>query len=115
MSNSTAWKVGQKVQLSDGRPATIRFIGSLHFTAGEWVGVELEDATGKNDGSAKGKRYFECPSGHGIFLRPTMVARAVEHQPRPMPSSGEVTNAQPARERPSSNIMGSALSRVSTF
>ena len=115
MSTSTTWKIGQKVQLNDGRSATVRYIGNLHFTAGDWVGVELEDASGKNDGSAKGERYFECATGYGIFLRPTMIARAGEQQPQPTPNFDGVTNAQPVRGRPSSGILGSTLSRVSKF
>ena len=37
------------------------------------IGVELDEATGKNDGEAKGKRYFECAPLHGVFVRPTKV------------------------------------------
>lgn len=114
MSSSTSWKIGQSVLLNDGRSAIVRFVGNLHFTTGEWVGVELENATGKNDGSAKGERYFECAPGYGIFLRPTMIACAVEHQSQPMPSSGGSVNVQPVREMSSSHIPGSAPSKVST-
>ena len=37
--------------------------------AGEWVGVELDRMEGRHDGMVKAKRYFNCPKGHGIFIR----------------------------------------------
>ncbi|PNY26634.1 Dynactin [Tolypocladium capitatum] len=67
------YKPGQTVQLSDGRKGTVRFAGQTHFQVGEWVGVELEDKTGKNDGSVQGERYFDCPMGYGMFVKPMMV------------------------------------------
>lgn len=41
---------------------------------GVWVGIELDDAKGKNDGSVQGIRYFTCPENHGIFARPDRLA-----------------------------------------
>ncbi|KAI3320635.1 dynein associated protein-domain-containing protein [Xylariaceae sp. AK1471] len=65
--------VGQYIRLSDGRNAFVRFIGQTHFAVGDWVGVELEDGLGKNDGSVQGERYFDCSPSKGMFVRPTTV------------------------------------------
>ncbi|OAA67273.1 dynactin [Niveomyces insectorum RCEF 264] len=65
--------VGQTVKLGDGRRGIIRFVGDTLFAPGEWVGVELEKSTGKNDGSVQGERYFSCAMGRGMFLRPSAV------------------------------------------
>ncbi|KAI8874715.1 hypothetical protein K501DRAFT_155953, partial [Backusella circina FSU 941] len=52
---------------------TIRFFGTTSFQTGKWVGVELDDAAGKNSGVVQGKRYFECKPNHGVFVRPANV------------------------------------------
>ena len=41
----------------------IRFLGTTKFAEGDWVGVELEEPRGKNDGSVKDQRYFTCEAG----------------------------------------------------
>lgn len=68
------WKVG-----------TIRFIGTTQFSNGVWVGIELDQPEGKNDGSIGGIRYFECVASsskqyqidndslYGLFVRPNSV------------------------------------------
>ena len=36
---------------------------------GEWVGVELDEAIGKNSGSVKGVQLFVCGENCGLFTR----------------------------------------------
>lgn len=76
---------GQFIVLTDDRHAVIRFVGNTHFAPGDWVGVELEDATGKNDGSVQGERYFTCRPNFGMFVRPVAVAGVVRPPPMPAP------------------------------
>ncbi|KAK0366322.1 hypothetical protein LTR91_007501 [Friedmanniomyces endolithicus] len=87
--NASSLSVGQTIELNDDRIATIRFLGPTHFQTGDWVGVELAEASGKNDGSVKGKRYFECEQDHGMFLRPSGIRQVIE-QPKAGPASGVV-------------------------
>ena len=54
---------------------TVRFVGSTQFAPGIWVGLELDDDEGKNDGSVKGQRYFTCPRKKGLFVRPTQLLK----------------------------------------
>ena len=49
-------KVGDKVLVSGTKPGVLRFIGPTDFAKGDWAGVELDDAQGKNDGAVAGKR-----------------------------------------------------------
>ncbi|XP_036358339.1 kinesin-like protein KIF13A isoform X8 [Octopus sinensis] len=51
------------------KPGVVQFIGTVHFASGIWIGVELDNPEGKNDGSVNGSRYFKCRSKHGIFVR----------------------------------------------
>ncbi|XP_073848830.1 kinesin heavy chain 73 isoform X2 [Musca autumnalis] len=47
----------------------ISYVGTTHFQAGTWIGVELDTPTGKNDGTVQGIQYFQCKPKHGIFVR----------------------------------------------
>lgn len=115
------FRVGQKIELQDGRIARVHFVGNALFAAGEWLGVELEDASGKNDGSVQGQRYFDCKPGHGMFVRPAAVAIILE-QPIPKQNRSAVARGDSAalKSRPQSlaapglkkqNILDSASAR----
>ncbi|KAF2173104.1 hypothetical protein M409DRAFT_62723 [Zasmidium cellare ATCC 36951] len=98
---------GQKIELNDARIGTVRFVGTTSFQTGEWVGVELEEQSGKNDGSVQGKRYFECAAGYGIFCRASGVARVIQDVPKAKPKAATSNGAPTKTGRPSS-IQGSA-------
>ena len=71
-------KVDARCQLlpdSDHRRGTVRFVGDVPDIpgVGAWIGVELDEPTGKNDGTAQGKRYFECKTKCGVFVRPERI------------------------------------------
>ncbi|KAJ5597693.1 hypothetical protein N7537_007777 [Penicillium hordei] len=66
--------VGQRRSF-DGHLSTIRYVGTVQGTTGDWLGVEWDDASrGKHSGEHKGIRYFSCQSKHataGSFVRPS--------------------------------------------
>eukprot|EP00038_Savillea_parva_P013872 m.213080 g.213080 ORF g.213080 m.213080 type:complete len:284 (+) comp26364_c0_seq1:116-967(+) len=58
-------------------PGCLRFLGPTAFGAHDevWAGVELDDDTGRNDGSMQGQRYFTCNLNHGLFVKPDRIRR----------------------------------------
>jgi len=65
--------LGAIVTIPQGR-GVVRFKGPTSFmTAGKWVGIELYEKNGKNDGSVDGIAYFNCEMGHGVFVRPSQI------------------------------------------
>lgn len=51
----------------------VRFYGTTSFQIGKWVGIELNEPIGKNDGSVQGVSYFTCRPNHGVFIRPSKI------------------------------------------
>jgi dynactin 1 len=56
----SALKLGDRVIVQSSTSGTkrgvLRYLGHAEFAEGEWAGIELDQALGKNDGSVKGKR-----------------------------------------------------------
>ncbi|KAF1977799.1 hypothetical protein BU23DRAFT_550474 [Bimuria novae-zelandiae CBS 107.79] len=106
------FKIGQTVEVRLERPkptthrGVIRYIGPVAVPGQEgieFVGIELPTATGKNDGSAQGERYFKCAPMHGLFVGSDKVTKIIE-QPRPAApkAAPPKPTASSARSRPSS-------------
>ena len=54
--------IGQRLSYSGAR-CTVRYIGPIEGTKGDWLGVEWDDPTrGKHSGEHQGIKYFECQS-----------------------------------------------------
>eukprot|EP00931_Biecheleriopsis_adriatica_P022029 TRINITY_DN14259_c0_g1_i2.p1 TRINITY_DN14259_c0_g1~~TRINITY_DN14259_c0_g1_i2.p1 ORF type:complete len:1475 (+),score=555.83 TRINITY_DN14259_c0_g1_i2:36-4427(+) len=90
--------VGSRVIVA-GRNGTVRFVGNTQFAGGVWVGIELDEAVGKNSGTVQDIEYFKCPPQTGIFVRPPMVA---------LPAGG--TPSSPSAARKSTASTGSTAS-----
>lgn len=93
----TEYKLGQTVETSDGRNGTIRYIGSISAAQGQFIGLELSEPNGKNDGSVRGERYFTCKPEHGLFIRPNSIIQIIS-QPAPAPAPAK---PKPQPPRPS--------------
>lgn len=66
--------------IGKGQRGTVAYIGATLFASGKWVGVILNEAKGKNDGTVQGKRYFTCEENHGIFVRQSQVSESLYHE-----------------------------------
>ncbi len=52
----------------------VRFVGRIpELKPGFWVFVELDEPTGKNDGSIAGVRFFHTDANRGAVMRPNGV------------------------------------------
>merc|ERR1719199_890527 len=91
MESSSTFAVNDKVLVGTTQePGTVLFIGATQFSPGEWVGVELDKPLGKNDGTVKDHRYFECRKNHGLFVRKTALL-AVKGEAKAKPKSKVAT------------------------
>ncbi|KAE9024438.1 hypothetical protein PR003_g13225 [Phytophthora rubi] len=75
-SPRSAPSVGSKVCINGKHAGVVMFTGHVHYAKGDFVGVALSSPVGKNDGSIKGVRYFECSPCHGLMVRPNDVTLA---------------------------------------
>lgn len=71
------------VEISAGK-GIVRFCGTTSFAPGKWVGIELSEPKGKNDGSIQGVMYFSCKPLYGVFIRPSQV-KVVAAEPEQPP------------------------------
>ncbi|XP_044146498.1 CAP-Gly domain-containing linker protein 4 isoform X2 [Bufo gargarizans] len=63
---SSGLKLGDRVLIAGKKVGTLRYCGPTRFATGQWAGIEMEEADGKNDGSVGGVQYFKCSPKHGL-------------------------------------------------
>ncbi|KAF8476238.1 hypothetical protein BDZ91DRAFT_844867 [Kalaharituber pfeilii] len=85
---------------------TVRYIGTVDGTSGEWLGVEWDEPSrGKHSGEHAGKKYFDCiiPNA-GSFIRPTRAPDTplsfVQALRKKYIDTGEEDAAKKSAERP---------------
>lgn len=52
---------------------SIAFIGPHHLDTHPRIGVVLDTSIGRNNGTVKGHKYFDCEKGHGVLVLPYKV------------------------------------------
>lgn len=63
---------GTRVKTSSGNGKVV-FCGPTKFAEGDWVGVILDNPTGKNNGTVQGVEYFKCEPNYGVFVKASAV------------------------------------------
>lgn len=64
-------KIGDRVLVHGETAGVVRYVGDLDsgYTNDQvYVGVKLDDPVGEHDGVYMDKRFFKCPSRHGIIV-----------------------------------------------
>ncbi|CAL8248569.1 unnamed protein product [Merluccius merluccius] len=74
-SSGESYQIGDRVWVNGNKPGVVQFLGEAQFAPGQWAGIVLDEAIGKNDGSVAGVRYFQCDAMRGIFTRPSKLSR----------------------------------------
>ncbi|TRY77089.1 hypothetical protein TCAL_02709 [Tigriopus californicus] len=110
-------KVGDRVIVSNAitgtKAGTLRYIGPTDFAAGEFGGVELDSAIGKNDGMVGDKRYFQCQPNFGIFAPMHKISKSPKNRMQRQPSNLTPRKLNRERSDLSDISMASVVSTVS--
>lgn len=63
--------IGSKVFISaSGKMGIVKFVGEIDVADGIFIGVSLQEPSGKHDGELQGRRYFRSKPLHGVFCKP---------------------------------------------
>eukprot|EP01083_Nonionella_stella_P071069 190647_1 len=77
------WQVGDEVLISKDRSGILHYIGKVPEMGNDdiWYGIELTSGTlGQNDGSIKGKRYFQAQGKRGMFIPEKKLRRRLNRK-----------------------------------
>lgn len=88
------FQLGDRVLIGGKEPGTLLFKGPTKFASGNWIGVELDEPEGTNDGTLKGIAYFTCKPNYGIFAPEDKIA----HLPEDYKPSQESLNEEASEQ-----------------
>ena len=101
----------------------LRFVGETEFSEGVWCGVELDQPTGKNNGSIHGIRYFTCEPNCGVFVPCSKLELDTSRRSRSRPNSQPSSRAssverkepqsRPITAKMSSKVSGPSVNKLS--
>ena len=102
LTAAASFAVGDRVAVKGKGAGTVRFSGPHHVEGTPRLGVELDDPTGKNNGTVTGHRYFSCAPDHGALVKPhKATASAVgtlPGAPNTMEATMEAESESPLRQ-----------------
>lgn len=84
---SPEFSVGDRCVVDSRGPGTIMFNGLIKGQ--HRFGIALDKPNGLNDGSAFGKKYFDCQPHHGLFCKAQQVSEETVLLPGPVQSGEE--------------------------
>ncbi|CAL8104193.1 unnamed protein product [Calicophoron daubneyi] len=99
----------------NGRIGKLRYCGPVAFASGVWVGVELDEPLGRNNGTVNDVQYFSCAPNHGIFAPIGRIYKAVDEgrgqkwrpvQARPRPPTPHQQAQSPMENEAGSEMSG---------
>lgn len=86
--------VNDRLTLGDKFKGTVRYIGKIKSKDGKWIGLELDEPVGANNGSVNGIRYFHCKDKHGIFIRYEKIREGLVCESRGVSADGKISRDQ---------------------
>jgi dynactin 1 len=111
-------RAGQRVCIQSGTYAGsegfVRFVGTTSFKEGVWIGLELDEPSGKNNGSVAGVTYFNCKPQHGIFLKSGSAIDVLEETKPPAPKPAARSSMAPPKTPASGRVPGAAAVKPRT-
>ncbi|CAB3232227.1 unnamed protein product [Arctia plantaginis] len=87
MSDNKLLTLGQRViVVGKDVKGSVAYVGYPTFATGKWIGVILDEAKGKNNGTVRGHAYFTCEENYGVFVRQTQI-QMLDSEDNPMETS----------------------------
>lgn len=72
-------QINDRITLKNNMHGVVRYIGPVSGRNEEWVGIELDEAKGSNNGTVNGTRYFYCQEKHGLFVKYEKLTRKMKN------------------------------------